>query len=138
MIKYSGYTTDGVGGIRTINGYPLWETNQCADGEPVDFNFLKYILSSVTEIDKDFCNYYTDGKHSILERFINSWLMKEIKKTNNEDPVVGLAATLMQPISDEATRIGNKGIQYIQANIAKLLPARMMLMLCSSERKDDQ
>ncbi|MFR1010723.1 MAG: hypothetical protein ACLSGA_14645, partial [Ruminococcus sp.] len=37
------------------------------------------------------------------------------------DPAVGLAATLMQPISDEATRIGNKASEYVQSNIAKII-----------------
>ena len=62
--EYSGYTTDGVQGIGKYKWLsPLWETNQCADGEPVDLTLSKkYVLSSVTEIDKDFCNYYTDGK----------------------------------------------------------------------------
>ncbi|MFR6581299.1 MAG: hypothetical protein ACLURP_04205 [Ruminococcus sp.] len=100
--EYSGYTTDGVQGIGKYKWLsPLWETNQCADGEPVDLTLSKkYVLSSVTEIDKISAIIILTEKHSIRERFINSWLMKEKLKTNNEDPAVGLAATLMQPISE--------------------------------------
>ena len=121
--EYSGYTTDGVQGIGKYKWLsPLWETNQCADGEPVDLTLSKkYVLSSVTEIDKDFCNYYTDGKAQYPGEVYKQLVDEGKLKTNNEDPAVGLAATLMQPISDEATRIGNKASEYVQANIAKII-----------------
>lgn len=84
--EYSGYTTDGVQGIGKYKWLsPLWETNQCADGEPVDLTLSKkYVLSSVTEIDKDFCNYYTDGKAQYPGEVYKQHVDEGKLKTNNE------------------------------------------------------
>lgn len=109
-------------GARLVRTGVPGEDWDVVDGEPVDLTLSKkYVLSSVTEIDKDFCNYYTDGKAQYPGEVYKQLVDEGKLKTNNEDPAVGLAATLMQPISDEATRIGNKASEYVQANIAKII-----------------
>lgn len=101
---------------------PLCGSNQCADGEPIDLSLSKdLILSTVTDVDKDFCDYYTDGKAQYPgEAYVD--LVEQGKlKTNNPDPTGDMTVKLMQPISDEASRTCNKVSEYVQANIAKII-----------------
>ncbi len=121
--EYSGYTSDGVQGIGKYKWLsPLWETNQCADGEPVDLTLSKkYILSTVTDIDKDFCDYYTDGKAQYPGEVYVELVEEGKLKTNNEDSTGSMTASLMKPVSDESARVFSKAMEYFQANIAKVI-----------------
>lgn len=121
--EYPGYATDGVQGINKYYWLSApWQSNQCADGEPVDLTLAKeYILSSVTDIDKDFCDYYTDGKAQYPGEVYAELIEEGKLKTNNSDPTVTLAAQLMKPVSDESARICSKASEYMQANIAKII-----------------
>lgn len=122
--EYPGYAqSDGEQGINKYQWMStLWSTNQCADGEPIDLTSSKqYLLSGVTDIDKDFCDYYTDGKAQYPgEVYVE--LVKEGKlKTNDKETTDSMAASLMKPVSAESDRILNKAMEYFQANIAKII-----------------
>lgn len=91
----------------------------CADGEPGNLKESKaFILENISDADKDFCDYYTDGKAQYpgeaYVELINEGKMKMVDGTN-------LAPKVMDALSDESSRILSKASEYFQANVAKII-----------------
>ena len=95
------------------------DTNSAADGYPLNLTKSKeYNLSSVTAGMQDFCDYYTDGKAQYPgEAYV--WMVDQGMMDTVD--AVPRAGTLMESLSDEATRIASKADEYFQANIAKII-----------------
>lgn len=97
----------------------LVSTLPCSDGEPANLASSKeYIIDNVTASDKDMCDHYTGGKAQYpgeaYVELVNEGKMQTASGTN-------LAAKLMEPVSDEASRVFAKADEYFQANIAKII-----------------
>lgn len=96
-----------------------YPTNACADGYPINLsNSVEYIIENASEAAKDYCDYYTDGKARYVgEAYVN--LVEQGKLNTVGD--TQLAPTLMEPVSDDATKTFAKADEYFQTNIAKII-----------------
>lgn len=81
------------------------------------------------------CDHYTGGKAQYpgeaYVELVNEGKMQTASGTN-------LAAKLMEPVSDEASRVFAKADEYFQANIAKIITCADDAAFEAQKAKNDQ